>query len=358
MSQLTITEILQQAPDVLEQLTGANVEVVASAPASDVDLAVEIGPPNRKSTLIIEAKNSGTTNQIAAAVTQLRTYLRHTPSNHFGVIAVPFMGETGQRICEENDISWFDLSGNAEISARGLRIRYRGKPNKFKRRGRPKSLFAASGSRIARTFLINPERRYLRRELSRVARVSEGHTGNLVRRYLREGLLEDDDHRGLYCPNPGLLLDTWREEYDFSRHRIVRGHMAVRGSGTELMHIAYDRLQELDLHPALTGLAAAWSYDHFAAFRLVSTFVNKMPNEQDFKAMEFREGSRGSNVWLVIPDNDGVYDGAQELDGRQHVHPVQVYLDLKDQPERAAEAAESLRKNRPEIDWKMNDNEA
>jgi hypothetical protein len=38
-----------------------------------------------------------------------------------------------------------------------------------------------------------------------------------------------------------------------------------------------------------------------------------------------------------------VFHGAAEREGIRCVHPVQAYLDLKDHPERSAEAAEQLR---------------
>jgi hypothetical protein len=59
----------------------------------------------------------------------------------------------------------------------------------------------------------------------------------------------------------------------------------------------------------------------------------------------FHEESRGGNLWLFIPKDAGVFQGAGEVDGIRCVHPVQVYLDLKEHPERAAEAAEKLRKD-------------
>ncbi|MGO8930922.1 MAG: hypothetical protein ACLQU3_29035 [Limisphaerales bacterium] len=52
---------------------------------------------------------------------------------------------------------------------------------------------------------------------------------------------------------------------------------------------------------------------------------------------------RGENVWLVVPNDEGVSEGAAEGEGIRCVHPVQAYLDMKDHPERSAEAAEQLR---------------
>jgi hypothetical protein len=57
----------------------------------------------------------------------------------------------------------------------------------------------------------------------------------------------------------------------------------------------------------------------------------------------FREEVRGANLWLVVPADAGVAQGAASYDGVRCVHPVQVFVDLKAHPERAAEAAQQLR---------------
>ena len=53
--------------------------------------------------------------------------------------------------------------------------------------------------------------------------------------------------------------------------------------------------------------------------------------------------AEASNVWLVTPNDEGVFAGAAEVSVAVCAHPVQVYLDLAAQPERASEAAEELR---------------
>jgi hypothetical protein len=83
--------------------------------------------------------------------------------------------------------------------------------------------------------------------------------------------------------------------------------------------------------------------NQFAGFRLVAFYVSQLPSAQTQQAMGFREESRGENVWLVVPNDEGVFHGAAEREGIRCAHPVQVYLDLKDHHERSAEAAEQLR---------------
>jgi hypothetical protein len=48
-------------------------------------------------------------------------------------------------------------------------------------------------------------------------------------------------------------------------------------------------------------------------------------------------------VWLVVPNDEGVFHGSSEREGIRCVHPVQVYLDLAAHPERASDAVNELR---------------
>jgi hypothetical protein len=105
------------------------------------------------------------------------------------------------------------------------------------------------------------------------------------------------------------------------------------------------QLKQRKVEHAATGLAGAWLLNQFAGFRLVVFYVAKLPSESERQAMGFHAESHGENVWLVVPNDEGVFQGAAEQEGIRCVHPVQVYLDLKDHPERSAEAAEQLRQD-------------
>jgi hypothetical protein len=76
-----------------------------------------------------------------------------------------------------------------------------------------------------------------------------------------------------------------------------------------------------------------------------------MPPLYLLKQMEFSDDPRGANLWLVLPDDDGVFHGSQVQGGFRCVSAVQTYLDLKAHPERAKDAAAELR--RKLLNWEM-----
>jgi hypothetical protein len=307
---------------------------------SATDVIIETG----EHTFHVDFKSSSARAPLLFAVMRFNEGSRDSGKDAIPLLVVPYMGETGRRLCEERELAWLDLSGNARIKAPGLLINVEGKPNRFKSAGRPPNLFAPKSSRIVRQFLIHPDRALNQRELSRAADLDEGYTSRIVRRFEETRLIVRDE-KGLLKPkDPEQLLDAWQEAHDFMRHRIMKGHVAAH-SGEELLQKIAGVLEKRAPGYAATGLGAAWLYSHFANFRLATFYLPHAPGNELFNALGFREDERGANTWLVVPNDEGVFHGAEAKEGIRCVHAVQVYLDLKDHPERSAEAASRLRQD-------------
>lgn len=306
--------------------------------AQEAALAMSAGDFN----FLVKFKASGQAAAVALAARSLKGLAEQRKQKSVPLLVVPYMGEVGRRLCAETGVCWLDLSGNAHLVAPGLRVNIEGKPNQFKRPGRPRSLFAPKSARIARRLLLEPARAFTQRELARVSGLDEGFTSRIVRQLEAQRLVARESNGAVRVADFGALLDAWREAYDFSRHHIVRGHVAAR-SGDDALRQVSAQLGRSGIEHAATGLAAAWRLEPFAGFRLVVLYVARIPSAEAREALGFQEESRGENVWLVVPNDEGVFHGAAERGGIRCVSPVQVYLDLKDHPERSAEAAEQLR---------------
>ncbi len=331
---------IQQIAVLLSELVGVDqsgVRVETDRNSSRLDGIIVAGP----FTFVVAWKGSGFAAQVALALEQIQRYAAEI-DGAVPIVAVPFMGDTGCERCAAADVGWVDLSGNARISAPGLRIVVEGKPNQFKRRGRPSSAFAAKSSRIARWLLMHPHELLTQREIARATDTDEGYTSKIVSKLDQDGLIAKDESGALKPRDPDLLLDAWREDYVFAKHHIIRGHVAAR-SGDVLLRQLSNAFEKASAEFAATGLAAAWLLDRFAGFRTTTFYLSNDPSQALLDAISFREEERGANVWLVVPNDDGVFHGASEVAGVRCVHPVQVYLDLEAHPERAIEAAKKLR---------------
>jgi hypothetical protein len=265
------------------------------------------------------------------------------------LVVVPHMGPTGAEVCRVHSVSYADLSGNAHIVAPGIRVHVEGRRNQFTVAGAPLNAFAPKSARISRSLLLEPDRWFSQRELAEVTSLDKGHVSRIVRRLDRDLLLERNLQGELRARDPKLLLGSWREAYDFSKHRIVTGHIPAR-NGEQLLDVISRHFQTWSIRHAATGLAGAWLYDRFAMFRLAVFFVEFFPPAGSLLDIGFRESASGANVWLVRPNDRDVYRGATTVSDVSVVPPIQVYLDLKGMPERADEAAEHLEQTRIAFD--------
>lgn len=326
-------------PALLAGLLGVEVDdvEVRTNDESGADLVITAGL-----TFVVEVKGSTSAGVVAAAVKQVQTYVGRIRRRTVPVVAVPFMGPVGRKICEDAGVSWVDFSGNAHVVAPGLRLIVEGKPNQFKPVGRPRDMFAPKSSRLVRWLLMHAGEFVTQRELARATGLDEGMVSRLVVRLIADDFLVRSEDNAVRVKSPGLLLDAWREAYQFSKHTLHQGHVATR-SGDALLRFVSDTLSAKKVEHAATGLAAAWALTHFAAFRIATVYLSKDPSPGLIEQLGFRADERGANLWLVVPNDDGVFQGVTAAAGIRCVHPVQVYVDLKDHPERSAEAAESLR---------------
>lgn len=282
-----------------------------------------------------EIKSSSRPGQIEGAAVRLDAL---GDAGAIPVLVVPFMSKGGAEAADRAGLNWVDLSGNAHIRAENLHVWVQGRPNEFRSAGRPSSPFAPKSARVSRVLLLDPSRWWRQKDLAHATGLDDGNISRIVRRLDEELLLERRD-RELRPRDPDLLLDAWAQDYRFDRHDAVASH--ISGSGIEVARSLTDRLGELKIHHAFTGLAAAWAIDQFARFRLTTVYVDEDPRLVADR-LAIRQEPTGANLHLVGPDDIGVFAGERDRDGLPCVSAVQVYLDLLHLPERAGEAARHL----------------
>ena len=292
--------------------------------------------------LAVGWSRSGSVGAVSAALRRLDELKGARGADAVAIVAVPYMPPSGRRLAQERAFSWIDLSGNASIRTPRVFIHVEGKPNQFVRRGRPSTPFAPKSSRIARWFLMDPEREANQAALAAATRLHPATVSRVLRRLVDDGLVRRDGRR-YSVRDAGLLLDAWRSEYDFERHEVRAGYLPARTGQAALADLvaAFDAD---DVEYAATGLAAAWALTQFASFRLSTLYLPRGVPADVLHRVGFQPGERGANVWLLTPADAGVLDGARMVGGVRLVHPVQVYLDLGRHPERSAEAAREVRR--------------
>ena len=345
MKQLTEEQITQKIPELIASWFNGERGEVSFEKKLTSRKRLGLLQTTSGYTFLVEVKTQGSLANLSYALKSLKNHFElYNDPEAIPILAVPFMGEKGRELCAEENISWLDLSGNANISAPGLRILIDGKRNAFKATGRPKNLFAPKSSRLAREFLIDPGLSLTQRELTRKTGLNETLVGRIVREMERDQMLLRNKETGaVSLQDPELMLEEWREAYDFDKHLIIPGFIAQR-TGEAAMQAAAEGMEKLQISYAATGLAGAWLLTQFANFRLTTIYLSEIPSDNLLKELKISKQSKtGANIWLVVPNDAGVFAAAQKYHGVNCVHPVQVYLDLSAHPERATDAAKEVR---------------
>ena len=330
-------DILDELPELLRQVSGLELDAFDLRSESGADAVVHLGGR----ILVVEAKTNARAGVLTEAAREISSFARRYGPEAVPVLAVPFMGDVGRRICQDAGVSYIDLSGNAHIKAPPLVVFIQGRPNRFVERGRPSSVFAPKSSRVARLLLLDPKRWWIQQELAEAGVLGAGYVSRICKRLDAERLIDRNDGRAVRPRDPQLLLDAWQARYDFEKHDVMRGHVSAR-SGEELADRVASVCDDRGVPYAMTGLAAAWRLAPFAGYRLVSVYIKKRLDDSVLSSLKWRGDERGANLWLVRPNDDGVFCGQSEIDGVNCVSAVQAYLDLRAMPERADEAAGHL----------------
>ncbi len=309
--------------------------------------------------VLVQYRTRGDTAPVADAIRQAVALCEQLPKRErqhaIPLVVVPVMGHVGRQLCEQAGVSWLDLAGNARIRAPGLHVLVDGR-RLAARPPRPRfNPFAPRASRIVRQLLLDPATTWTQQQLTRAARIDQGLASHVITQLQHDGYVRRDrpdarENRSasgraparIQVADPALLLDAWREAYHFDKHTILYGTVAAR-SGPALLDRVNHVLSDAQVSFATTGLPAASLLAPYAEYRTVTTYVEDLPGDDVLEALGFREGRRGSNLWLVFPNDDGVFDGLAQVRGVPCVSAVQCYIDLASQPERAADAAHELR---------------
>lgn len=292
---------------------------------------------------LVEFKPSATSTAVSQAIESLKRAEQSQDEHAVPLLVVPFMSGSSRIRCKEAGVSWLDLSGNAEIRDDELFVLVEGKPNRYKTPGRPRNPFAPKSSRIVRTLLHNPRHLYFQKDLVEITGVSKALVSQVVNHLEGQGLIERLDNGSVKVADPALLLDEWRDNYSITEHQITRGHVYSSGRSSELVRTLGEKMNETGVSYAFTGLSSAWHYAPFASFRLVAVYVEDALSIVNSKQLAFSAEPRGANLWVIEPNDEGVFWNSEFHQGVRFASPLQTFLDLKDHPERADEASVEMR---------------
>ena len=327
---------------VLEKMPFLKIES-AEREAAGADIVVNLAIDDKKQVLVVEVKSSGQPRLAREAVNQLLRY-RDAFQNSYLIFMAPYISPKAAEICKKDGVGYLDFAGNCYLSFGQVYIEQTGKPNPFRTRRDLVSLFSPKSARVLRVLLNNPGRVWKTQELATEARVSLGQVANVKKLLLdREWITKQD---GFSLSDPWTLLDEWTKVYTYRKNEAHNYYSlkSIPDIESDLAKVC----QENGLEYALTGFSGAARFAPAVRYTRAMAYVYtaSVPSLLNLKEVE-----SGANVMLLLPYDEGVFYGAQVVDGTRIVSPLQIYLDLKGFKGRGEEAADVLLRDVIKPQW-------
>jgi len=242
--------------------------------------------------------------------------------------------------CREAGINVLDGKENGVVRIPGFRY------ERFieeARKGRPTvkgTPFSMKASRIVRALLSEPDHDWSQVELAKATGVTQGYL-SIQQKVLQGAGYIGIEQRRIQLIDHVRLLSDWAEHYRWDRHQQLRYafNATTYEEGLERFGTAF---RGRGAAYAFTGWSGAFLRAPYGIPDKWMAFVEKAPDLPAELGLH-PVVEQGENVILIVPQDIGVFQFAQEIKGLRVVSDPQLYVDLRKMPGRAAEQAEVLR---------------
>ena len=305
---------------------------------SRADLVIEAVTGRETFRLIVGISSNGQPRYARETVALLSMQLSHSPENTYPVFAAPFISKSAAEICREAGAGTIDLAGNCRLAFDGIYIERQGRPNRFVSKRSLKSLYETRSSRVLRALLFDPNLKWKLTDLSEAAGVSIGQVFNVKKALVDREWAVFDKH-GLKLTQPVQILRDWGKNYSLYKNTLFHFH------SSETPAVLESRLagvfSKKRWRYALTSLSAYRYLASIGESAGVYAYVDGNA-EQTADFLHLARADSESNVTLMLPHDEGVFFGMQEMEGLNVASPIQTFLDLVGMEEKGEEAAETL----------------
>ncbi|HVU32263.1 MAG TPA: type IV toxin-antitoxin system AbiEi family antitoxin [Opitutaceae bacterium] len=301
------------------------------------DFTVTVKTEHRADTLVVEFKPQGHPRQLREAIDRLLRIRHRSNRADYLVVAAPFITSEGAKVCEEENVGYYDLAGNCRLVFGNYFVERNGRPNPFRKdHVGASNLYGPKSERVLRVLFDGQEWKVV--PLAKRARVSTG-TVSIVRNLLLEREWAREGSGGLTLTEPQKLLTDWAAVWK-RRRETPKTYFTL----APLAEIETAMAKFADQHHAqfaLTGAAGAWRVAPMTRYNRTQVYWEGDP-EQLAAGVGLKPADTGANVHVFAPRDDGVFFGQQIVEGAPIVSALQLYLDLQRDPARGEEAAEHI----------------
>jgi DNA-binding MarR family transcriptional regulator len=205
--------------------------------------------------------------------------------------------------------------------------------------------FSRKSSRILRSLLSHPDQEWTQKELIQSSGVSGGLVSRIVTALDEERFIEKryEAQKGSparYRLKDGeRLLDRWQAEDNWNKRVRVEQYSLLQDNAEAIARTAQEELGAENL--AFTQWFAANLRYAYTTTPVVSAYIRE---ERLHKFPFGRRVEEGGNLWLIVPEDEGIFLETRIHKGFCVVSDIQIYLDLIHVGLRGPDHAEELRK--------------
>jgi hypothetical protein len=306
-----------------------------SLPQRRPDAILDVtGPDGAKVRLSVEAKMGLVPRAVAGLKNRLDDY-----SSDPGLVVSPFLTRSTRERLRAENLNFLDLTGNVRLvlARPGLYVETQGAeqdPSPKRQPGR--SLRGAKAARIVRALCDFPPP-FPISNLAAQAGVDISYASRLVEWLSREALLDRRPRGPVQSVDRAALIRRWAQDYEVLTSNDARGYLDPRGVENLVRTLSEGAISG---RYALTGSIAANRIAPIAPARLAMLYVDDV--EAVATALNVRPTETGTNVMLLAPFDDVVFERTWKDSGLTIVAESQAAVDLLTSPGRAPSEAEAI----------------
>ena len=302
-----------------------------------VDFTVTLRTGSRQHTLVVQYKSHGHPRQLREAIDRLLRFSHRANHGAYLVVAAPFITSEGAKMCQDENVGYYDLAGNCRLVFGDYYVERNGRPNPFRKdHVGASNLYGPKSERVLRVLFDGKDWKVV--PLADRAKVSTG-TVSIVRNLLLEREWAKEGPGGLMLTHPRKLLTDWAAVWKRRRER-PETYFTLK----PLDEVESEMARYADQHHgrfALTGAAGAWRVAPMTRYNRTQVYWDGDPEALE-TGVGLKRVNTGANVHVLAPRDEGVFFDKQDVAGVPVVSPLQLYLDLQRDPARGEEAAEHL----------------
>jgi len=331
-------EAARRLADVLRSvpfLSSVRIKSIDS-PHDEFDFAILARSRSGTQRLLCEVKQNGQPRIVRDACRRLHGLIAPSKKG-YPVLIAPYLSPEAASICAESGVGYLDFAGNCRLVFDQVFILREDYPNPSVQKRELRSLYSPKAERVLRVLLNAGPKAWRMKELADEACVSLGQVANVKKLLLdREWAAPDTEGFRLRSFDDGVLplLREWVANDRAGRNR-YHGFYSMRPLPEVEAALGADSRAALTELSGAARLAPAVRYQRVTAY--VQSDAMRVAGTVGFKSV-----TTGGNITLMEPYDDGVFFGAQVIDGVRVVSPVQVYLDLANVKGRGEEAATAV----------------